>query len=154
MARLDAGRVAPAMDAQHSAACQPDPSGPTSCPSGSIRSKVPVSNDPYQPPRSSTAAAVEPQRRWAHVVVAFLSAFCVPAALAYGTLVLWSGSFEVVVRIEAITTLLLGACLSAAAVYRHKRIPLWGAALVGILVAVLLAIAPSLWSALLDRSGG
>lgn len=85
------------------------------------------------------------------MVVAFLSALLVPALLAYGTLVLWSSSFHVVVRPEAVGTIVIGAFLGAAAVYRHRRIPLWAAALVGVLVVLLLAIAPSIWAALLDH---
>ncbi|MGH8062787.1 MAG: hypothetical protein ACREO7_12335 [Pseudoxanthomonas sp.] len=91
------------------------------------------------------------KRRCAHVVVAFLSAIFIPALLAYGVLVLWSSSFDVVVKPEAIGTIVIGALISAAAVYRHQRISLWAAALIGILVVLLLAVAPSIWDGLLGR---
>ena len=102
----------------------------------------------YQPPQSATPVS---ERRWAHVVAAFLSALFIPALLAYGVLVLWSSSYSVVVKPEAIGTIVLGAFISAAAVYRHRRIPLWAASLIGVLVVLLLAVAPSIWAALLDR---
>lgn len=110
-----------------------------------------MSNHLYQAPESGLSDSTESKRRWTHVVVAFLSAIFVPALLAYGILVLWSSNFHVVVKAEAIGTIFLGASISAAAVYRHKRIPLWAAAVVGILVVLLLAVAPSIWDSLLGR---
>ncbi|WP_139227237.1 MULTISPECIES: hypothetical protein [unclassified Pseudoxanthomonas] len=107
-----------------------------------------MSDNLYQAPQSRSPDA---ERRWAHVIVAFLSAIFIPALLAYGILVLWTSSYHVVVTPEAIATITIGAILSAAAVYRHKRIPLWAAAVVGSLVVLLLAVAPSIWDALLDR---
>jgi len=88
-------------------------------------------------------------RRWAHVVVAFLSALLIPPLLAYGMLVLWSSSYSVVVKPEAIGTIVAGAVISAVAVYRHQRMTLWGAAVVGCAVVLLLAVAPAIWAALL-----
>ncbi|KRA41548.1 hypothetical protein ASD72_15870 [Pseudoxanthomonas sp. Root630] len=41
---------------------------------------------------------------------------------------------------------ILGSMLAAAAVYRHKRIPLWLAAVVGPVVVLTLALAPAVWS--------
>lgn len=114
--------------------------------------KLPVSNNPYQSPQSDISDALPLERRWAHVIVAFLSAIFMPAGLAYGVLLLWSSDYHVVVKPEAIGTIVFGAFISAAAVYRHKRIPLWAAALVGILVVLLLTFAPLIWAALLGRS--
>ena len=111
-----------------------------------------MGDNPYQPPESRLSGSAGHKRRWAHVVVAFLSAIFVPALLAYGVLVLWSSSFHVVVKPGAIGTIVIGALISAAAVYRHRRISLWAAALVGILVVLLLAVAPSIWDGLLGRS--
>ena len=110
-----------------------------------------MSNNLYQPPESRLSDPTTPKRRWAHVVVAFLSAIFVPALLAYGALVLWSSDLHVVVTPEAIATIVIGAFISAAVVYRHKRISLWAAALIGVLVVFLLAIAPSIWDSLLGR---
>lgn len=110
-----------------------------------------MKDDLYQPAGSHRPGSVAPRRRWAHVVVAFLSAFFIPALLAYAVLVLWSASYEVVVRPGAVATTVLGAFASAALVYRHRRIPLWAASLVGVLVVLLLALAPSIWAAVIDR---
>lgn len=88
--------------------------------------------------------ARRPHRGWAHVAVAFLSALLVPALLAYGTLVAWSSSFHVVARPEAIATIVIGAFVSAAAVYRLERIPLWAAAVIGTVVVLFLAVASSI----------
>jgi len=110
-----------------------------------------VSNNLYQPPQSRSSDALPSEGRLAHVAVAFLSAIFIPALLSYGVLVLWSSSYHVVVKPEAIATVLIGAFLSAAAVYRHKRIPLCAAALIGFLVVLLLAVAPSIWAVLLGR---
>lgn len=43
-----------------------------------------MGDKPYQPPESRLSASAVHKRRWAHVVVAFLSAIFVPALLAYG----------------------------------------------------------------------
>jgi hypothetical protein len=111
----------------------------------------PVVSNPYKPPQSHPVDGPIPGRRWTHVVAAFLSAIFIPALLAYGTPVLWSSDYHVAVKPEAIATVVIGAIISAVAVYRHKRIPLWVAALVGVLVVLLLAVAPSIWDALLGR---
>ena len=75
----------------------------------------------------------------------------IPALLAYGTLVAWSSTYHVVVKPEAIAKIVFGAFVSAAAVYRHKRIPLWAAAAIGVVVVFLLAVAPSVWAVVLGR---
>lgn len=110
-----------------------------------------MGKNPYQAPQSGVSDPSTSARRWAHIAVAFVSALLLPALLAYGVLVLWSSSYHVVVKPEAIRTIVSGAFISAAAVYRHRRIPLWAAAVVGILVVFLLAVAPSIWAALLDH---
>ena len=110
-----------------------------------------MSDNLYQPPQSNPSSSLASERRWTHVVVAFLSAILIPGSLAYGAFVLLSSNYHVAVSPEAIATVVIGAFISAAAVYRHKRIALWAAALVGVLVVVLLATAPSIWAALLGR---
>jgi peptidoglycan/LPS O-acetylase OafA/YrhL len=40
---------------------------------------------------------------------------------------------------------ILGSILAAAAVYRHKRIPLWLAAVIGPVTVLLLALASIVW---------
>lgn len=86
-------------------------------------------------------------RRLVPAGAAFLSALVIPASLAYATLVAWSSSYRVVVRPEAIGLIVLGAFISAALVYRCRRIRLWAAPLVGLLMVLLLAVAASAWSA-------
>ena len=105
-------------------------------------------SDPYERPKSVLPA---PERRWAHVVVASLSSLLVLPLVAYGILVAWSSDYHVVVKPEAVGTVVVGAFLSAAAIYRHRRAPLWVAALVGVCVVLMLAIAPSIWAGLLSR---
>ena len=85
------------------------------------------------------------------MVVAFLSAILIPGSLAYAALVLLSSNYHVAIPPEAIATVVIGAFISAAAVYRHKRIALWAAALVGVSVVLLLATAPSIWAVILGR---
>jgi len=72
--------------------------------------------------------------------------------LAYGALILWPADYYVVVKPEMIFTIIVGAFIGAAAVYRHKRIPLWAAALIGTSVVLLLAAAPSIWDVVLGRT--
>ena len=107
-------------------------------------------SDPYDRPKSALSVS---ERRWAHVVVAFLSALLLLPLLAYGVLVAWAQDYHVVVKREALVTVVVGAFLSAAAIYRHRRAPLWLAALggVGVGVVLILAIAPSIWAGLLSR---
>lgn len=109
-------------------------------------------NKPYESPRSNSIDDPKPGNRWAHVAVAFLSAIFIPALLVYGAIVLWSSDYYVIVKPESIVTIVFGAFISAAAVYRHKQIPLWAAALVGTLVVLLLAVAPSIWDVVLGRA--
>ena len=105
-------------------------------------------SDPYDRPKSALSVS---ERPWAHVVVAFLSALLFLPLLAYGLLVVWAQDYQVVVKREALVTVVAGAFLSAAVIYRHRRAPLWLAALVGVGMVLLLAIAPSIWAGLLSR---
>lgn len=107
-----------------------------------------MSDNLYHPPESHPPNAPEAGRRWAHVLVAFLSAMFIPGALAYCALAVSSPDVHAVMPPDAIATLIFGAFISAAAVYRHKRIALWAAALVGVLVVLSLAVAPSIWNLL------
>lgn len=115
------------------------------------RVRLLVENNIYQTPKSNPKEQ-PPGRRWAHVVVAFFSAMLIPALLAYGVLLLWFPDYFFVVNPEAIGTIVIGAIISAAAVYRHRKMPLWVAALVGVFVVLLLAVAPSVWDTVLGRS--
>ena len=87
----------------------------------------------------------------AHVWVAFLSGLLVPGLIAYAVLAVWFPEHYVVVPPQAIGTVVVGALIASIAVYRHKQISLWLAALIGASVVALLAVAPSIWAALLDR---
>ena len=47
--------------------------------------------------------------------------------------------------VAALVGCAFGGVLAAGAVFRHQRLPLWGAALVGIGVVLLMLVVPLLW---------
>ncbi|WP_145985438.1 hypothetical protein [Marilutibacter maris] len=103
-------------------------------------------SNPYQPAK---AALPTTRRSWrlAHSLTAFVSGLAVPpltifltarllapdVPLARGNSTFWGSA-------------ILGSMLAAAAVYKHKRIPLWLAAITGPAIVLMLILAHALWA--------
>ena len=109
-------------------------------------------SNPYQP---SKADLLPIQRSWrfAHSLIALVSGLVIPPLAVFLTAHLL---FPDVPLARGNSTfwgaVVLGSMLAAAAVYRHKRIPLWLAAVIGPAIVLTLALAPTLWSEVLGAA--
>ena len=99
--------------------------------------------------KQTTDLSLDPKRRWDHVAAAFLAAILIPSLLLHAAAALISSDYHVATSPEVVIIIVASALVSAAAVYRHKRISLWTAAWVGVftvLMALLsIAVAPTVW---------
>jgi hypothetical protein len=94
-----------------------------------------------------------PKWRIVHSITAFMSGLIVPPLLLFGIA-------RALVPADALAsgtpmfwgTVIIGSLLASLAVYRHKRIPLWLAAVVGPVTVLTLAIAPLVWQAVLGAT--
>jgi len=106
-------------------------------------------SNPYQPP-SAKPLHGEQSKRVAHSLTALVSGLVVPPTTVFLTT---SFLFPDVPLGQGNSAfwgeIVLGSMLAAAAVYRHKRIPMWLAAITGPATVLTLALAPILWTEVL-----
>ena len=109
-------------------------------------------SNPYQPSRAELPP-IQRSWRFVHSLTALVSGLIVPPLAAFLTARLL---FPDVPLARGNSTfwgaIVLGSMLAAAAVYRHKGIPLWLAAAIGPAVVLTLALAPILWSEVLGAA--
>lgn len=105
-----------------------------------------MANSPYDPPEAKVEGRDPDAHRYGHSLTAFAGAV-VAALLQQG--------FEGYVFVppsepyawwRALHAGMFAGLIAAVAIYRHKRISMWLAASCGVVVALMMAAAPSVWN--------
>lgn len=106
-------------------------------------------NHPYQPP-DSPIRDTRSRRRLAHCLAAFVAGMTIPPLLLFAcTRLAFGFDLTHVGSPPFWWQVTLGSLLAAAAVYRHRRLPLAWAAAIGAATVGLLLGAPYVWEIIL-----
>jgi hypothetical protein len=103
-------------------------------------------DNPYQPPSADLSPFETKPRRILHSVVALVSGLVIPPAIVVITMKLLFPDWALGhVNSSFWGSVLLGSLLAAAAVFRHKRIPLWLTAIIGPAIVFLMLTVLLIW---------
>ncbi|MCF7223414.1 hypothetical protein [Marilutibacter chinensis] len=109
-------------------------------------------SNPYQPAKAALSTTRQPWRL-AHSLAALVSGLAIPPLAIFLTARLLTPDVPLARSNSTFWgSVVLGSVLAAAAVHRHKRIPLWLAAAIGPVIVLVLVLAPVLWAAVLGTA--